>query len=48
VNAVDRTVDTLLVEKNVVHERLPASARDGWRDIVQDVLTRRGLLSAAS
>jgi thymidylate kinase len=48
VTAVDRTVDELLARQSIVHERLSGETRDGWREVVQDVLARRGWLSAAS
>ena len=45
--AVDREVDTLLDEKSVSHERLAAESRDRWREVVREVLVRRGVLGAA-
>jgi nicotinamide riboside kinase len=43
--AVDRQVDVLLLEKAIPHERLLPERRDDWRDVVHAVLTSRGLLA---
>jgi predicted ATPase len=39
VEAVDRTVDELLAEKAIAHERLPAGDRGAWAKVVSDRLT---------
>ena len=41
VRAIDRLVDTLLEEKRLPHERLPAGDRDGWMARVKAVVLAR-------
>lgn len=43
---IDTLVDTLLSEKNVPHERLPDLGRDGWIDVVKDVVLRHPQLAS--
>jgi nicotinamide riboside kinase len=43
---IDTLVDTLLTEKKVPHERLPDGARDGWIDVVKDIVLRHPQLAS--
>ncbi len=43
---IDTLVDTLLTEKQVPHERLPEGGRDGWIDVVKDVVLRHPQLAS--
>ena len=38
--SIDQIVDTLLAEKKVSHETLPAGERERWIDVVKDVVLR--------
>jgi nicotinamide riboside kinase len=41
VRSIDQLVDTLLAEKKLLHERLPEGGRDGWIDVVKEVVLRQ-------
>ncbi len=43
---IDALVDTLLTEKKVSYERLPDGGRDGWIDVVRDVVLRHPQLAS--
>ncbi len=43
---IDQLVDTLLAEKKVPHERLPDNGRDGWIDVVKDIVLRHPQLAS--
>jgi thymidylate kinase len=43
---IDQLVDTLLTEKKVAHERLPDGERDGWIEVVKNVVLQHPQLSS--
>jgi nicotinamide riboside kinase len=46
VRSIDQLVDTLLAEKKLLHERLPEGERDGWIDVVKEVVLRQPQLTS--
>lgn len=45
IRSIDQLVDTLLIEKRIVHERLDAGTRAGWSDAVRLTVTGHPLLA---
>ena len=45
VRSIDQLVDTLLLDKRILHERLDPASRDGWIDAVRARVTGHPLLA---
>jgi nicotinamide riboside kinase len=45
IRSIDQLVDSLLLEKKIVHERLDASSRDGWVDAARLAIGRHPALT---
>ncbi len=43
--SIDQVVDTLLAEKKLAHETLPAGERDRWIEVAKDVVLRHPALA---
>jgi nicotinamide riboside kinase len=43
--SIDQVVDTLLAEKKLAHETLPAGERERWIDVVKEVVLRQPALA---
>jgi thymidylate kinase len=45
IRSIDQLVDTLLFEKSIAHQRLDATSRDTWADVVRTTVVQHPLLA---